>query len=60
MFTRQHYNLIANGFATSKYSKPHRKDFFRAIQVLADIFEFNNPHFSRDRFLDACTPTEES
>ncbi len=54
MFTRQHYQAIADVIketANKAYQTTHTQDL---TEKLADYFASDNPRFSREKFLAAC------
>lgn len=59
--TRKHYVAIANAvsFCADLRSDREREAIREVARSLADIFESENPRFSRQKFLDACLPNVE-
>lgn len=53
--TRKDYNLIAGALKEVKGTFPDAIPLDRAIDVIADYLENDNPRFNRDRFLVACS-----
>lgn len=56
VFQRRHYELIAETISNSRdLNVAGITAKMAAVRALAETFAEDNPHFDRDRFIEACT-----
>jgi hypothetical protein len=56
--TKKHFEALALGLASVRPNvwadSPVNEDWQACVNVVSDTCEMFNPHFDRDRFMDAC------